>query len=406
MGGSGASGEAGLSGDAGAGHAASGAGGDAGASGSAGDGAASCGDVDSDPLNCGACGNVCADGGCWRGLCRQASGGTRLVTGEYPIALAVDADRIYWLNYIRVSLNELPHTQLKSCPLSGCLGNPKLLWDDRQDARRLAVANGAAFWSVADWKTAAVLSCPSNGCSGAPRTVVSLVNDYVDDFVANATSLVFSTHLGIFSCPTSGCEPTGPVALFEQTGLKSNLAIQGNELYGLVDVPDDTKDSGQAPTLFSCPLSGCASGPTLFPTPAVKGALAVSEQTVAWVDTGELIDFSATNMSDTEWDQGRVYACPLTGCVGTPTPLAQYPAWFAAQAIAVDASGVYWTQGPPGEMPGVAPSTLVRCPSGGCVAEPTALATLGTGSTNAIVLDESNVYWIDLAFGAIMKRHK
>jgi hypothetical protein len=260
------------------------------------------------------------------------------------------------------------------------------------------------FWTVFS-NTGSLLSCPVQGCDGAPRTLVEEAAD-IDVFAANATSVAFGTALGAFSCPVAGCAADGPDTLFERRGSKTSFAIQGDQLYGTLELPDDSTDSGQAPTLFACALTGCPSTPTFSPTPPIHGALATDGQTAAWINTGELIDFSATNMSDTEWDGGAVYVCPLAGCAVDTPPLAGYPAWFASTAIALDASGVYWTQGPPGEQPGVAPSTLVRCPSTGCSGKPTELATLGAGSTTAIVLDADSVYWIDVAFGAIMKRSK
>jgi hypothetical protein len=386
-------------------------GGDGATAGAAGDdgagagGLVACADLDGDPLNCGDPGHVCSDDGCWRGTCRDATGGTKLVTGEHPSALAVDADNIYWLNRVPVCLSDVSHTQLKSCPLSGCTGQPTILWDDLQAAQGLAVANGTVFWTIVGSSTGSILSCSVHGCGGAPRTVVE-AEAFVDTFAASATTVAFGTHFGAFACPVAGCSASSSTTLFEQTGVKTSFAIQGDQLFGTAEVPDDSRDSGQAPTLFACPLAGCPGGPTFFPTPAIYGALASDGQNAAWINTGELIDFSASNMSDTEWDDGSVYVCPLTGCADKTAPLVSYPAWFAATAIAVDASNVYWTEGPPSTESGAAPSTLVRCAIAGCAGKPTELATLGAGSTTAIALDASSVYWIDEAFGAIMKRAK
>jgi hypothetical protein len=77
-------------------------------------------------------------------------------------------------------------------------------------------------------------------------------------------------------------------------------------LFGTVELPDDSRNSGQAPTLFAYPLAGCPRGPTFAPPPRILGALALDGQNAAWINTGELSDFSATNMSDTEWDDGSV----------------------------------------------------------------------------------------------------
>ena len=391
-----------------AGDGSAGAGGDAGdGSGTAGSGGLmACADPDGDPLNCGDRGHVCSSGGCWRGTCRDATGGTKLVTGEHPTALAVDAENIYWLNRIPECVNDVSHTQLKSCPISGCTGQPTILWDDLQAGSLLAVVGGTVFWTVTGFNTGALFSCPVQGCDGGPRTVVALNDSYIDTFAADATTVAFGTHFGAFSCPVAGCAASGPTTLFEQTGAKTSLTIHGDQLFGTLELPDDSRDSGQAPTLFACPLAGCPSGPTFAPTPAIFGALASDGQNAAWINTGQLIDFSATNMSDTEWDDGSVYVCPLAGCADKTAPLASYPAWFAATAIAVDAANAYWTEGPPSTEPGAAPSMLVRCALAGCAGKPAALATLGAGSTTAIALDASSVYWIDDAFGAIMKRAK
>jgi hypothetical protein len=364
-----------------------------------------CGDTDRDPQNCGACGRVCPNV-CFRGECRTTSGGTVLATGQALTALAVDANNVYWLE------NTLGTTgapsQVKRCAISGCDNKPTTVWESSVFMSYLSVAGGQV-WTTA---SPSVRSCPVGGCTGAASTFATIAMGdatYFESLAASESTVAWGTSAGVYACPLGGCANSGPVELFPFEGTVASLAIRGGLVYGLNLAADGIQGFGQLNQFFACSTSGCAdTGPTVLGAAKTNGALALDDTNAYWIDSGTSNTGFAGVKPDppSAWADGAVYACPLSGCPGGPTALVKYPMWYASTAIAADSSGVYWTVGTvPEEFDGY-PGNLVRCSSTGCGGAPTVLATLATGSTPAIALDENNVYWIDVAAGAIMMRAK
>lgn len=81
-----------------------------------------------------------------------------------------------------------------------------------------------------------------------------------------------------------------------------------------------------------------------------------------------------------ESNQGTVYQCPKTGCVGAPIELGS----GYATAIALDAARVYW-----GDFSG---GKLVACTIGGCANQPTTLAPNQT-QIRGVSTDGVSLFW-------------
>ncbi len=380
-----------------------------------GGGGSTCDDVSSDPANCGTCGTVCPGGLCVSGTCRAASGGTAIVTGEQPLALALDDTFVYWLNQLPQPDGQIGHTQLKRCPKLGCNGAPAILWDSDARGYFLNVAGGTAWW-VSEGAVGApeILSCATSGCT-APTPLLTR-NAYVDgapsSLAVDGSVAIWSTSTGVYSCPLGGCTQA-LTSLFSSQGSAGCLTLSGGVAYGALFGATGFVGAGQVNQLFSFTLGGAASAsnPEVLGQPVNPAAIVLDDTRLYFVDAGDRQAVGGLKqIGVSSWLNGGIYSCPRAGCGTTPTALASYPSWYAAETLAVDATDVYFSEGDPDSN--VSPSLegvsarLVRCALGGCAGKPTVLATLATGTTPGIALDDTHVYWIDRGASAIFERAK
>lgn len=342
---------------------------------------------------------------CVGGGSNAASGVTQLATAMSATALAVDANNVYWIDG-SPSLTKASVT-VKRCAISGCGGEPTTIWQTPDDILFFAVAGGSLWWtdtvlnSVDDPTN--IVSCPVAGCA-ATTVLASLGASPPRAFGAGAAGVAWAIDSGTFACSLTGCPNNAPTQLFTLLGSEAGYVIQNSQLFGINLEADGGGGFAQVNHLFSCPLSGCANEPTVLGTVNASGPLALDAENAYWIYPGIAnAGFSGLPIPPpTEWGDGAIYECPLSGCVGEPTALMNYPSWYRSASIAADASGVYWTAG----VPNGSTSSLVRCTGAGCGMEPTLLATVSASTTPAIALGAENVYWIDQGLGAIMMRKK
>lgn len=329
---------------------------------------------------------------------------TQLATATSATALAVDANNVYWIDNSPATTGTL--ASVKRCAISGCGGKPTTVWQTPDDLFFLAVAGDSLWWAdivlnaVDD--PASIVSCPVAGC-GATTVLANLGGTTLQAFAASAAGVVWATDSGTFTCSLAGCSGGVPTQLFTASGSEAGYVIQNSRLFGINLYVDGGEDFAQTNHLFSCSVSGCMSDPAVLGTVNASGPLALDAENAYWVYPGtSSVAFSGLPIPMNSWTDGAIYECPLSGCVGDPTALMNYPSWYRPTSIAADASGVYWTVG----VPGADMSSLVRCSGAGCGMDPTVLATLSASTTPAIALDAENVYWIDQGLGAIMMRAK
>jgi hypothetical protein len=306
--------------------------------------AAVCGDILTDPSNCGACGHDCLGGACSAGACQPVV----LVAGlEQPYWMALDDANVYWTE-----------------PLTGRI-------------MRVAKAGGAPT-VVAD-------GLPSPG-----EITFNGGNVYWTDSVAGTVNKL----------DLSG---GSPVALASGLLAPLSLAVDGADVYFWTNGDHTLRRLAGSPVVVASGLTvlDMALGTGSLYCSTIDGSilrfpsdggnaeiLAVSQ--VTYPDSG-LSDYSAwgiaVDMTNVYWvdranwsglDTARVLSAPVDG--GTSTLLCA--GCGGAIYITADPSGIYWTDSAMGNI-----MTL----RGG---RPAILASAQVGP-QPIATDDENVYWVN-----------
>jgi len=332
-----------------------------------------CGDVDTDPHNCGACGHDCDGGACLVGSCEPLPAGV-LASGQHtPFGIVLDEDNVYWLNRGAYSpaTRSYGRAQLMKCAKAGCGNAPTVLasglWTGMT---RLALGGGMLYWAAVDL----LLACSTDGCAASgPAQLLAGTLDPADVAVG-ATTIYFAdsgSGAELLTCPLAGCG-TGSTAI--STPMPSSppaaIAVAGTTVYfgapvagssflfscGAAGCSSVSLFTGATPTaialdganvylatedgaegrLASCPQAGCEGGNTTLTTSLTLCAGVASDGTTVY--------FTDRGMTDVEGGAtgaGRVAKCSVSGCNGFPTPVAGYV--NVPQQVAVDGTSVYWT---------------------------------------------------------------
>ena len=238
-----------------------------------------------------------------------------------------------------------------------------------------------------------------------------------------ADSEAVTNNPDVMAVPIAGGTPR---ELFGNVTTLTRLVIVGDTLYGATNHQEDiasfllTADGGAGTTIYpgnppnglSAPdsdgtavyfLSPGATNEDLFSVQiGVTGAATALAHNVGSgsTDTNYLLDDTST-LYWSDSGTGNVYSVAKTG--GTPKILATFNNGSAAVQIALDGTNVY----------ALAKTALVRFPKAGGVT-PVVLASVpggsansylpGTpGNTNALVVDDTFVYWLYQGHGEILK---
>ena len=253
-----------------------------------------------------------------------------LATGQTsPVAIAVDANRVYWLN--------------------------------------LGVFTGPGGKAGGSYVQGQVVSCAIQGCGNEPTVLASGWGQpgglpVVPGALAVDSSRVYWVGSGdVLSCGLAGCgcAPTCIAAVDDPTG----LTVAGGNVYWT------EYDVG---LIAACPAAGCASGPTTFASSQVgPTAVAVDATGIYWTNTN-----------------GTLLRCASTSCPGGPEKL-----WLGTgteaqtTALAADARNLYWTNGNP-----LGTGSVMQCVKSTCAGTTTVLAS-GRNAPRGIAVDGWNVYW-------------
>lgn len=313
--------------------------------GAAPDGGATCSaDLSSDPDNCGQCGHGCLGGACNDGVCQPV----HLVRGEAgPRWVGVHAGQVYFAS----------SSNIKRMPASG--GNVTVFANDvggwngtastiTQDASGLFYA-GASYLFV--WRA---YEDPYYLVWDASTPVVAVTTDTANAYVVDSQG-------SLRRIPKNGYESIAPIG--NAAGFTASLVADDTYVYaagqgGIRRWPSDGSAAGTTGSLLTSTPAGSLAidaGYVYFTTPG--GVTRISKATgtlsivAANVDMGpadsagsvgnQPIAVDAVRVYFASQRQGNVLACPLAGCSGDPTVLAENQP--APYAIAVDDGAVYWT---------------------------------------------------------------
>jgi hypothetical protein len=354
-----------------------------------------CGDTQSDPSNCGVCGNDCLGGPCFEGSCGPRP--TVLAMTPSPTYVAVAASTAYWVDSEDPPAGAAGQCQILSCDVGGCNGDPETLWNALYPVGGLAVEQGSLWWPVGSGPTGhgtppygldpQILSCSVIGCAKA-STLFSFGAADEAAFTADDTNVYWvENQTGTVSaCALTGC--SSPLVLATDTSFLDSIAVGPAGVYWV-------DESG---LLQSCPKTGCTGTPFVIGTISGRVTqLAADAVNVYFIDPGTPV--GGGKVPITQWLNGAVRYCPLSGCTGDPTVLVSYPSWLAAGAIGIQGGAVYWTT----EDGGGTFGQVVRCPVTGCGGQPYVLgSTTGPAATVGLALDANNVYWSDPGLGAVL----
>jgi hypothetical protein len=239
------------------------------------------------------------------------------------VAAAPDRTSVYF-----VSSN--PPNTLYACSADGCSSRRNLILRDMAIDGILAGDESQVYWLSAYYRQ--LYRCPASGCGAVPELVAELDQDvFTTQLVAAGDSLFYmdgtNTLARLQRVPKDGSSPPLTIATIANLS-ELNLAANSESVFWT----DDTH------SVWSCPLTGCASGPRRIVGPGnYRTKLAADDLGVYWLEviqhTEDPSDFGQ-----------RVLACPLSGCSGAPTALTPESSY----AFAVDRDHVYWSEVPSG----------------------------------------------------------
>lgn len=333
-------------------------------------------------------------------------GGTQVIAGQAPVALAVDDTDLYWLDSSAVAVGGLT---LRRCSKSDC-STPTQMYQIGSYLPQLEVVNGVVYTLDSDGTSIAANSKAGGDARIVLQGPTSLAEESdirarIVAWTTDGTRLAWANQTQIRSCPTKLCtEQTSQTLMDLAHGSVSVLALRDNALYGIIAGADGGLDSTSNNELFSISLADKAVT-VLAEHARGEGPLAVDDQSLIWLDAGRGEPVDGPKLPTTLWDNGHAYLLPRAGSVA-PNAFAQYDAWFPSTAIALDETGAYWTEGAntDGSWTGTSARLVRRAQSS--LDQPQELAILAAGSASGIALDAASIYWGDVGLGAIMKLAK
>lgn len=303
-----------------------------------------CGDIQSDPRNCGACGHDCIGGACIAGACQPVV----LAAGlEEPGSMAIDDTNVYWTEYAA--------GQIVRIAKAG--GAPIIVASGLPSPGAIAVSSGNIYWTDAAAGTVSQLAV-----DGGSPVVLATGLLQPNALAVDASDVYFWT---IGDHTIRHLAPSPVVVASDLT--VAAMVLDAASLYcatfdgSILKIP---RQGGNAQTLASSPVTYPGSGLTDY------GAWGVA------IDTANAYWTYRAYWSSL--DPAMVLSVPLDG--GTPTILCAQCA--GALAITADPSGIYWTE--------IGPGNIETLRGGG----PAVLAS-AQRAPEAIATDGTNVYWLD-----------
>jgi hypothetical protein len=343
-----------------------------------------CGMPTTDPHNCGGCGHDCDGGACIDASCAPLPPQV-LATGQAsPFAIATDGVDVYWLNAGlavgggKSGLLTFSRGAVLKCSVSGCDNRPTLLaqlavspsfgGSVPLSPSALALDDAHVYFADND----GVHVCAKSGCNCEPRTLTRTPASALTlwdgglAFVGGSADLLSGV---VGECIGDLCSG----ALFDAGAQPSNLrgmTSTGGAFYWLTTLG----------RMYSCPIGGCGSAPTLaWTSPSSLGFVPSLFEVAA--GSGSLY-FTSSD----EAPLGGVARCTATECEATAKAFAVDRQ--SATSIAVTGGEVIWSDG----------EGVVECPTGGCPDGGPGVLVPSATLLSAFAIDPSWIYlasWTD-----------
>jgi hypothetical protein len=314
-----------------------------------------------------------------------------------PVAIALDATRVYWINAMSGSI--------VFCPKTGCNGAPseitRFTTDQNVTPNRYRLATDAAnvFALVSVGSSAfSLLQSAIAGCANNPTVLVDanqtlgfgvgpssvFVGVKNTSIIGDAGPPFAGSFAGVVECAIGGCS-RAPSAFVSEARI-TGMAVRGGRVFMTV------LDTAVQKDILSCPASGCAGAPQVLlsgPFP-LTGGMTVDETHV----------YARNYISQTE---NGLLACSTAGCGSSPTVLLtglglEDTRAAPFQRLISDGKAVYFQRF--ASEGGRTRASLVSCDVKGCGAEPTLVLP---PQVDDFAVDETGVYFIDSMAGKVQK---
>jgi hypothetical protein len=90
------------------------------------------------------------------------------------MALAVDANNVYWSRIQAGAMTANQNFDIVKCPIAGCGGNPTILASRQANPTAMAVDSTHVYWI--NWVAGEIRACAVGGCNSAPTLVAHTGN--------------------------------------------------------------------------------------------------------------------------------------------------------------------------------------------------------------------------------------
>jgi hypothetical protein len=330
-------------------------------------------DVATDPSNCGVCGHDCLGGDCLLGQCQPieiAKNQGRVFT------IDVDESFIYWAGDGSVVAKKSIDNTGEVIELVPAASQEYVYYS--------ALVGQTLYWGN-DWKDNGVRGCALPSCSGGPKSLISGTTPLRDLVYSAAGETLYYTQ---GSSVWRKALPGGTAKeVVPSTNPAARLSVDDSFVYW-------SEYLNKVSVIKKATIAG--SGVT---TLASKG-LAYLNGLAARGNSLFVLEYPRNGGTDRD---AQILRVPLPAGVGSNDAPVFAPAGLGSLNMAVDDSGVYWTQRDTAGLDEPGGFSIRHCPLTGCTGAPELLAA--TVSAWGITTDAQAVYWTTET-GLVMKLAK
>lgn len=313
-------------------------------------------ELQADPHNCGFSGHDCLAAACANCTCAPA-----MLTDFFELGItsfAIDDSSLYLTtpglgpDGGENSRDGTSGAVLK-CPLTGCTDSPTMLASKQWYPQQLQLNASTLYWL--DYNAASLMRC-GVACGDDATALHGWSYLNTQGFAANASTVFFTdSRTGlILECGVGDCATPTAFAAGQET--PSELALAGDTLvwlnYGIIFQGPRKVEGYRDGGVAACPLAGCDGGPTaLAEDPGTS--LVVNATTAYWVQDNSIV------------------SCAVTGCNGAPSTFVSLPdSYDEVGGLSLDESNLYFAVN---DVSGAGFRKVLSCSLDGCAGGPNPL---------------------------------